>query len=134
MSGETNLQRLLQQMSPERNPGEYIIVSRQDKSGIAEEDILCSFKEKEGVSLVLPRAVADGLGFFYDFVGAWITLRVHSSLSAVGLTAAVTGELARHQISCNMIAGYYHDHIIVDIKDADKAVQVLKALSQRHSK
>jgi hypothetical protein len=54
-----------------------------------------------------------------------ITLNVHSSLEAIGLTAAVAGRLALHGISANVVAAYYHDHIFVPTADAERAVVVL---------
>jgi len=61
-----------------------------------------------------------------------ITLTVHSSLEAVGLTAAFATELTRHGISANVVAGYYHDHIFVGAGDAERAVAALQGLSERH--
>ena len=60
---------------------------------------------------------------------AWITLEVHSSLAAVGLTAAFAGALAQANISCNVIAGYYHDHLFVARDDAERALSTLRALA-----
>jgi hypothetical protein len=70
---------------------------------------------------------ADRLGLPYDYVAGWITLRVHSSLHAVGLTAAVAAEVARAGLSCNVVAGFYHDHLFVP---RDRAAQVLLLLNQ----
>ena len=61
---------------------------------------------------------------------ACITLRIHSSLAAVGLTAAVSGALAAEGISANMIAGFHHDHILLPAADADRALDILKGLSR----
>ena len=59
---------------------------------------------------------------------ARITLRIHSSLAAVGLTAAVSAALAQAGISANMVAGYHHDHILLAAADAVRALAVLEAL------
>lgn len=82
--------------------------------------------------MIVERKVADRLHLSYDYVSSWITLEVRSSLSAVGLTAAFSSELAKHDISCNVVAGYYHDHIFVNIKDAHRAIQVLNQLSESY--
>jgi len=131
MPGETNLNQLIKHMSPQLNIGEYVFVSISDVSKIDRKDTLCEFKEGEGTTLVLQREKADALGLKYHFVASWITLNVHSALEAVGLTAAVSKALTEHNISCNIIAGFYHDHIFVDKKDAVKAMEVLKALSNQ---
>ncbi len=59
------------------------------------------------------REQSDSAGLPYDLVAAWITLTVHSALDAVELTAAVAGQLAGAGISCNVIAGRHHDHLLV---------------------
>lgn len=129
MIGESNLDQLRKQMKPKLNPGEYVFLSLPEINRISPEDIHCLFHEHEGLTVIMKKEKADRYGLSYEYVAAWITLSVHSSLEAVGLTALFSTELAKHQISCNVIAGYYHDHIFVDIADAQKAVQVLEHLS-----
>ena len=58
---------------------------------------------------------------------AWLTLTVHSSLEAIGLTAAVSARLADEGIACNVLAGYHHDHLLVPVERADDAVRALAA-------
>lgn len=70
----------------------------------------------------------------YDYVCKWITLQVHSALEAVGLTAAFAVELGEHNISANVVAGFYHDHIFVSESDGENAVKVLKGLSENKKK
>ncbi|WP_218939670.1 ACT domain-containing protein [Lutibacter citreus] len=66
------------------------------------------------------------------FIASWITLTIHYSLNAVGLTALFSNEFADNNISCNVIAGYYHYHIFADKSDANKAIEVLKNLSKKN--
>lgn len=87
-------------------------------------------QENEGTTLVLPQAVADEYQLNYEYIAGWITLMVHSSLAAVGLTAAFAHALAQQNISCNVIAGYYHDHIFVSDDDVQQALVILNNLGQ----
>ena len=129
MSGEMNLHKLLIGLQPRLNPGEYVYCTVDSKSRALELDPLGLFAEEESVTVILPKSQADALGLPYATTFAWITLTVHSSLEAVGLTAAVANALTKANISCNVVAAYYHDHIFVPAKDARHAMQVLQALA-----
>jgi uncharacterized protein len=127
MTGETNLDVLLKTIKPFHNEGEYVFCTTTNKVSI--EDIIMLFKENEGTTIILKRETADILELPYSFVAGWITLTAHSSLEAVGLTATFSTALAKENISCNVVAAFYHDHIFVDKKDAEKAMKVLESLS-----
>ena len=127
--GLSDLSQLLSEMSPRLQPGTYVFCSLQSTEGIPADSIIVQFREAEGISLILAQERADQLGLQYHFVAAWITLKVHSALAAVGLTAAVAKALTEAQISCNVVAAYYHDHIFVPIADQQRAVEVLDELS-----
>ena len=128
MTGEKDLRTLLASMRPELRDGEFVYVLWPHGKPLAGA-IAAAVREAEGLTVVLPRAEADSLGLAYDFVGAWITLQVRSSLEAVGLTAAVSGALTEARISCNVLAGFHHDHLLVPVADADRALEVLHELA-----
>lgn len=130
MNGEKDLNTLLKQMKPVLNSGEYVFASVLKSDTILRSDILFEFKEEEGITIVLEKNKAAFLKIKYSFVCAWITLKIHSSLDAVGFTAAFSTALTKHNISCNVVAGFYHDHIFVDTKDAKKAMEILEHLSK----
>jgi len=129
MSGETDLDQVIASLRPERRAGEYVFVSLPDP---AQVDALAVVHEAEGVTYIVPRGTADERGWPYDFIAAWITLRVHTSLAAIGVTATVTSALADDGISCNMLAGYFHDHVLVPADRADDALETLRRLSSRN--
>lgn len=129
MSGETSLNVLLRSMSPALNPGEYVFASVPEGSDLQRVEVIGSFREREGLTVIIERLEAESLGLACGYVMAWITLNVHSSLEAVGLTAAFATALGEAGISCNVIAGFYHDHLFVGKDDAQKAMTVLRELA-----
>lgn len=129
MAGETNLQKLLKEMKPELNEGECVYCLADTKEQAVSLDPLCYFLEKEGVTMILSKEKADAMNIPYSTTCAWITLTVHSSLEAVGLTSAFSKALTDANISCNVVAAFYHDHIFVPTKDATRAMKVLQMLT-----
>lgn len=129
MTGETNLSRLLASLSPRLNPGRFVFCSVPQPTVVQVAAALGSFREAEGTTLILAREEAERLGLTYDYLAAWITLEVHSSLAAVGLTAAFARALAGEGISCNVIAGFHHDHLFVAEADAERALARLQRLA-----
>ncbi len=130
MSGETDLAVLLKTLKPELNEGLYSFycVDSLTLTEIALDEVLMSFREKEGVSVIVSQQTAIKHNLIKGKLFSWITLSVHSSLTAVGLTAAFSTALAKVNISCNVIAGYYHDHIFVACEDTERAMQELRSV------
>lgn len=132
MAGETDLDILLKTLKPCLNEGDYVFCTIDDIALINPDEILFYFKEKEAITIVVKKEVADKSKLPYSTIMAWITLTVHSSLGAVGLTAAFSAALAKSNISCNVVAGFYHDHIFVSKKDAQMAIITLNRLSKNY--
>lgn len=132
MVGETNLSKLLSSMKPILMSDEYVFCSVEGKyQNYTKLSPLASFYETEGLTLVITKeaAIANQLPFESVFKG--ITLTIHSSLDAVGLTAAISTKLAQKGISANVIAAYYHDHIFVQSEKAELAIMALGEFSNK---
>jgi hypothetical protein len=78
--------------------------------------------------VVCTKGLAVRRGWEYTFESTWITVGFHSSLELVGLTKVLSEALAEEQIPCNVIAGHFHDHLLVPVKDGARAVAVLNRL------
>ncbi|HCH5915176.1 ACT domain-containing protein [Vibrio parahaemolyticus] len=130
MSGITDLDELLRSMSPKLAELEFVFCT---VSGVLTDYVelnpVATFIESEGLTLVLEKSAAEKAGLSFNGTYSQITLTVHSSLEAVGLTAAVASKLASKGISANVIAAYYHDHIFVQSGKAEAAVSALEEFS-----
>lgn len=132
MTGEKDLKKLLKSMSPELLDGEVVFCTFPDAhyGAYPKLEPLASIREAEGLTLVIQKSKADEHHLGYESVFRQITLNIHSSLDAVGLTAAFSNQLSVYGISANVIAGYYHDHIFVQSELAEKALQALLELTR----
>jgi hypothetical protein len=128
----SDLAELLRTLQPVLNVGTFVFASLPDDADSSALEPLATFRENEGLTVVVAEERARLAGLRVLFRAAWITLTVHSDLQAVGLTAAVADALARANISCNMIAAAHHDHLFVPAESARAAIEVLMALQQRH--
>ena len=132
MSGSTDLDHLLRAASPALDEEEYVFVSLPASYGDhLDWAPLAVFREEEGLTFILRRSVADANSLDYEESFRRITLQVHSSLAAVGLTAAFSAALAEANISANVMAAFYHDHIFVPAADAERAMIALAGLADR---
>ncbi|MDY0095083.1 MAG: ACT domain-containing protein [Candidatus Vecturithrix sp.] len=131
MSGETDIEKLIKTMQPELSNEEYVFSTlTMDLSSILEMDPWAIIQENEGTTVIIDVEKAEKNHILSESIFKRITLKVHSSLNAVGLTAMVSVKLMELGISANVIAGYYHDHIFVQTEYAEKALIGLLELSK----
>ncbi|CAM2175050.1 ACT domain-containing protein [Burkholderia orbicola] len=127
----TNLEQLLASMQPELNEGAYVFSSVQPDWDVSRLAPVATFREREGLTIIIDEQTALREGLPVLFRAAWITLTVHSDLEAVGLTAAVAEALTRASISCNVVAAAFHDHIFVPVERAADALVQLAGLQAK---
>ena len=128
-TGESDLLTLIAQMSPSLDDQIWAFVSVGEVSSeYVAEHALATFRETEGTTLIVRWERAKEFDVCSEPM-ARITLNIHSSLEAVGLTAAVSQALASEAISANVVAGFYHDHIFVPQTVGERAVACLTLLS-----
>lgn len=124
---------LLRGLAPERRPGIWVFATTAD-AGLAARlapEALATFREAEGLTLILPLEAARAAGLATALPMAQITLTVWSALEAVGLTAAVAAALEAEAIPANVVAAYHHDHLFVPEPLADRALAALRSLAAR---
>lgn len=134
-SGETDLTTMLQSISVSVRPDDYVVVALPATAQVPSlhNGVAAVIEEAEGVTVVCTVSRAAHEQWAYDFVAAWLTIDVHSALEAVGLTATFSRQLGRAGIPCNVIAGFFHDHILVPRDKSDAAVEVIEALRKTGS-
>jgi hypothetical protein len=130
VAGITNLAELLRSMNPKLVENEFVFCTVSGAlAEYLELDPIATFREPEGLTLVVEKSMAEQFGLAFEATYSQIILTVHSSLDAVGLTAAVAEKLTSVGISANVIAAYYHDHIFVQTAKAQQAIMALKELT-----
>ncbi len=129
MSGMTDLDQLLAHLDPELDEGEVIfcVLPVGEGAGIRAK-ALGWFEEAEGTTAILDPKTATASGLAGEGPFRRITLRVHSSLDAVGLLARVTTTLAEAGIAVNVVSASHHDHLFVRSRHAQHAVELLRQL------
>lgn len=131
MSGETDLSKMLQSIAVQVRPDDYVVVALPPDATVPKigNGVAAVIAESEGATVISTITRAAHEGWPHEFVASWLTIDVHSALEAVGLTAAFSRQLGRAGIPCNVIAGFYHDHILVPHDKSQAAVEVIEALS-----
>ena len=127
----SDLNHLLRTLDPVLNEGVYAFASLPAGADLRGLEPLATFQEDEGLTVVLKEGAALARQLPVLFRAAWITLRVHSDLQAVGFTAAFSQALAEARISCNILAGAHHDHLFVPVDEGSRALSVLRELQRR---
>ena len=125
-----SLNVLLRSMRPIRNPGIYVYCQLPLDADLTGLPAIATFRESEGLTVILEENAALARGLEPRFRAGWITLTVYSDLESVGLTAVVAGALADRGISCNVVAAVDHDHLFVPVAAASDALDALVLLSK----
>ena len=128
--GEADLGALLALLRPSLSGTMFAFATaRASRSIPAGVDVGGTFLEDEGLTIIAPAEQLARTGLDHSGPFAKISLKVHSSLAAVGLTAAITTALTKEGISANVVAGYFHDHVFVPWELRHRALQVLLELA-----
>jgi uncharacterized protein len=126
----SDLAALLRSLDPALHEGVYVYASVPGSHVPDGLSVIAFIREPEGLSIVIPETEAFQAHLPILFRCAWITLTVNSDLQAVGLTAAFAAALGTAGISCNVVAGAYHDHLFVPVERAEQAMIELRKLQR----
>jgi len=130
-SPDKHLITLLKKLDPALNSGKYVFYCMQHSDKIPPDILIMSFSEIEGKTVIISESKANEYQIPYRNTFSWITLSVQSALDTVGLTAAFSSALTNQGIPCNIVSGFYHDHLFVPYEQTEKAMHVLKSLMKK---
>lgn len=122
-----DINELIKNINPELIDKRFVFCTSKKELDI---NSIMTFKEKEGITYIIKKQEADKSNLKYEGIWDMITLNVNSYLEAVGFLAKITQVLAQEDISVNAVSAYYHDHLFVPSSKSDKALEILKNLSQ----
>ena len=123
----SDLSTLLGSMDPVLDPRTFVFVTMPEAPGDLASKAIMTFKEKEGITLILEEGDATGLEAVFE--SRMITLNVHSALEAVGFLAAIVPRLAEAGMGVNPVAAFHHDHLFIPAGRAEDAMAILKAIA-----
>ncbi len=128
--GEKNLQTLLRTMQPTLMDGAwgFVTVARGQPMPAGVEPLM-TYREAEGVTLILSEAELTRSGLMHAFFSRCISLQINSSLYAVGFLAVISETLARAAMSINIVSAFHRDYIFVPHNRGDEAIALLKKLA-----
>jgi uncharacterized protein len=130
MSGENNLELLLQNMKPSLDEEKYVFLTHPNGfSSDIQTNALMLYREQEGMTAIVRSNIAGTLAGSHP-EWAKITLTVHSDLQAVGFLAAITSKFASAGISVNPVSAFFHDHLFVPYERKSEALQILQSLQK----
>jgi len=131
-SGEEGLSNILNNLQPELLNEDYVFITLDNDSDSENKlDPIATFKEKEGITLVVTQKIAQKNNHQYDSTFSCISLGVHSSLTSVGLIAAISKSLSDNGIACNVFSGYFHDHIFVPNSLSAQAMELINNIKTK---
>ncbi len=128
MNGNTNLAEVLRSISVDTDSTAYGFASLKDDLPLPANEVLCTYREKEGLTVVADTNYLHDKHIDFEGPFAKLSIEVHTSLELVGLTAALAKALTESGISANVIAAYYHDHIFAPFDKRNEAVGAIMNL------
>lgn len=131
MPGETNLALLCEKMTPTLHSEAFVYCCIPREMFPLPIEPLCSFKEAEGVTVILEKETANTLNLEFQYECAMITLTVYSALDAVGFIAIISSELTKQNIPCNVVSAFHHDHLFVPYSQRNQAMDALRMVSSQ---
>ena len=125
--GNRALAQTVAALAPRREPGTYVYALSSDGIPPGVEP-LATFRDRDGLTLVLDDTQAAAAGLEPVFTAAWITVNVETELEGVGFVALLSAAFADQGIPSNIMAAAHLDHFFVPVDRADDAVAVLEHL------